>query len=82
MIFQGWVGLEQKSEICTQSEKIARILVVESIMVNSRALFELKWSNRDGAIGKNSQITNFGQKTPLTERLNIIIKEIQKIQKY
>ena len=41
MIFQGWVGLEQKSEICTQSEKIARIIIVESLMVNLRALFEL-----------------------------------------
>ena len=41
MIFQGWVGLEQKSEICTQSEKIAPIIIVESLMVNLRALFEL-----------------------------------------
>ena len=42
MIFQGWVGLEQKSEICTQSNKIARIIVVESVIVSLRALFELK----------------------------------------
>ena len=42
MIFQGWVGLEQKSEICTKSKKIARIIVVESVVVNLRALFELK----------------------------------------
>ena len=80
MIFQGWVGLEQKSEICTQSNKIARIIVVESVIVNLRALFELKWANRDGEIDKNSQITNFGQKTPLI-KWNIV-KEIQKIQKY
>ena len=72
MIFQGWVGLEQKSEICTQSEKIARIIIVESVMVNLRALFELNLADRDGAIGKNSQITNFGQKTPLTEHFSII----------
>ena len=42
MIFQGWVGLEQNSEICTQSKNIARIIVVESVMINLIALFELK----------------------------------------
>ena len=54
MIFQGLVSLELKSEICTQSNKIARIIVVESVIVSLRALFELKWTNRDGEIDKNS----------------------------
>ena len=53
MVFQGWVGQEQKSEMSTQSEKIARIIIVESVMVNLRALFELNWADRDGALGEN-----------------------------